>query len=182
MQTPGVSMPHHDLETVFVTVVQAESARLEAYVAAIVGRRDAEEVCQDAIVRAYRALPKFRGDGPIEAWLLRIARSAAIDHVRHSRRRPPLADEMGVDDGSHVVEGGCDDVDLQLLIDALPLDTREALVLTRVMGCSYEEAAAVLDVPVGTVRSRVFRARRQLVAAIEEPATEAGSIAAERSA
>ena len=73
-------------------------------------------------------------------------------------------------------------MDLQLLIDSLPLGTREALVLTRVIGCSYEEAATVLDVPVGTVRSRVFRARRQLVAALEEPMCDAPVVAAERSA
>jgi RNA polymerase sigma-70 factor (ECF subfamily) len=177
-----VLLPDDDLETVFVSVVRAESARMTAYVAAIVGRREAEEVVAEAVARAYRALPSFRGDGPLEAWMLRIARSAAIDHVRRARRRPRTTDEPGVDDEMFTVAGGGADVDLQLLVDALPLDTREALVLTRVMGCSYEEAAAVLDVPVGTVRSRVFRARRQLVAALEESSTPPGSASAERSA
>ena len=160
-----------DLETAFVAVVEAERPKLRTYIAAIVGRGDADEVTQDAFLRAYRALPGFRGDGPLEAWLLRIARSAAIDHVRRSRRRPPTVGIDTLGDGPRgrggdvgpVVAGGEIGVELDMLIANLSADVREAFVLTQVMGCSYEEAARVAEVPTGTIRSRVFRARRDLV-------------------
>ncbi len=155
-----------DLDSVFAAVVDDEWSRLVAYVTAIVGRTDAEDVARDAVVRAYQALGGFEGTGSLEAWLFRVARSAAIDHVRRSRRRPQI-DRDDIDRRDLRVDAGVTgESDLHLLISALDADVREAFVLTQVVGCSYDDAARVLDVPVGTIRSRVHRARRQLMAAL----------------
>jgi len=165
-QTDLVPSSPSDLDSVFATVVDEEWGRLVAYVTAIVGRGDAEDVARDAVLRGYQALGGFEGTGPLEAWLFRVARSAAIDHVRRSSRRPRIDGDQ-FDLREVRAEGGMTgESDLHLLISALGADVREAFVLTQVVGCSYDDAARVLDVPIGTIRSRVHRARRELMAAL----------------
>ena len=146
---------------------QADVWRLASH---LVGRDDADDVTQDAFVRAWRALPAYRGDAAARTWLLAIARRACADHVRSQVRRRRLAGLAGMRDRGTPSRALAADpagaTTVQALVDALPDDRRSAFVLTQVLGCSYDEAAAVCGVPVGTIRSRVARAREQLAAAL----------------
>ena len=146
---------------------QADVWRLASH---LVGRDDADDVTQDAFVRAWRALPAYRGDASARTWLLAIARRACADHVRSQVRRRRLAGLAGMRDRGTPSRALSADpagaTTVQALVDALPDDRRSAFVLTQVLGCSYDEAAAVCGVPVGTIRSRVARAREQLAAAL----------------
>ncbi|GGM44389.1 hypothetical protein GCM10007977_052460 [Dactylosporangium sucinum] len=148
---------------VFVRATQPEVWR---FVAALVGVASADDVTQDTYLRAFRSLPDYAGRASARTWILAIARRACADHVRaavRSRRiearvvaepdRLTAADHAGL----HATSD---------LVAALPAERRVAFVLTQVLGVSYAEAAEIEDVPVGTIRSRVARARADLVAAI----------------
>jgi RNA polymerase sigma-70 factor (ECF subfamily) len=117
-------------------------------------------VVQDTFIRAYRALPRFRGDASGRTWLLVIARRAAADALRTKNRiRRTERQTMPDLDGSLLDTA----LALQSLIDGLDTDRREAFVLTQIVGCSYAEAAAICGVRIGTIRSRVARAREALL-------------------
>ena len=141
--------------------------------------RDPEEaldVVQEAFIKAWRALPQFRGDSQFYTWLYRIAVNAAKNHLVARDRRPP-----GLDFDIQDVENGTTPVQLQELeepesllardelqraifaaVAELPEDLRTALSLCEFDGFSYDEIASVMDCPVGTVRSRIFRAREAI--------------------
>ena len=125
----------------------------------------ADDLTQDTFVRAWRSLPGYRADASGRTWLLAIARRACADAIRsRSRRRRLLnrvAGHAGVIDTT--VDDGSDDVALAELVRGLDAGRREALVLTQIVGCSYAEAAEVCGVPIGTIRSRVARAREDLL-------------------
>jgi RNA polymerase sigma-70 factor, ECF subfamily len=140
---------------------QADVWRLAAH---LVGRDDADDVTQDTFVRAWRALPAFRGDSSARTWLLAIARRACADAIRSRVRRRRLAERAA---SSSPELQGVDPTrvhDVDALVAGLDRDQRDAFVLTQVVGCSYAEAASICGVPVGTIRSRVARARERLVA------------------
>jgi RNA polymerase sigma-70 factor (ECF subfamily) len=140
---------------------QADVWRLARH---LVGPDDADDVTQDTFVRAWRALPAFRGDSSARTWLLTIARRACADAVRRDVRRRRLFERVGRQAGAEAARtdpGG--EHAVAALVDQLPHDQRAAFVLTQVIGCSYAEAADACGVPVGTIRSRVARAREQLV-------------------
>ena len=136
---------------------------------------EVEDVTQEAFIKAYRALPNFRGDSAFYTWLYRIAANAAKNHLVALGRRP-LSD-MALD-GSEVfdVPGRLKDHEspdevimgqqLEMLIsrtiEELPVELRAALTLREFEGLSYEEIADVLECPIGTVRSRIFRAREAI--------------------
>lgn len=132
-------------------------------------RGEEDDLVQDTYLRAFRSMASYRGEAPITAWLLSIARRVCTDHVRHRVRERRLVGALaqGAEDG-WVAASENPTMDL---LDALDPDRREAFVLTQVAGLSYDEAAAVLDCPVGTIRSRVARARADLV--VEVRAAEA---------
>ena len=122
-----------------------------------------QDLVQETYLRALRSLGSYRGDAPVRAWLLSIARNVCADHVRRRQRQRRLIDRvrphpMDAVSPAHV---GIDD-----LLDTLGTDRREAFVLTQLLGLSYEEAAVALDCPIGTVRSRVARARADLLAEV----------------
>jgi RNA polymerase sigma-70 factor (ECF subfamily) len=150
--------------TAFVRATQPEVWRLARH---LVGQDDADEVTQDTYVRAWKALPSFRGDASARTWLLAIARRACADAVRQHTRRRRLRSRVEAQpltlEAPDVTAYGDD---LLALVDGLPEARREAFVLTQVLGCSYDEAARIADVPVGTIRSRVARARESLVEAV----------------
>ncbi|WP_320777492.1 sigma-70 family RNA polymerase sigma factor [Streptomyces sp. CRN 30] len=140
-----------------------------------------DDLAQDTFLRALGSLHGFEGRSSARSWLLAIARRAVVDSHRYAASRPRLSD---VPDWQLVVEraqpGGLpgfdDGIALLDLLAALPDERREAFVLTQLLGLPYEEAAAVSDCPVGTVRSRVARARTTLVdllAAADRPAVPA---------
>ncbi|NNE95963.1 MAG: sigma-70 family RNA polymerase sigma factor [Acidimicrobiales bacterium] len=128
---------------------------------------NADDLAQEVYVRALRSLPRFRNDGSARAWLMTIARNTCADAVRsRSRRRlrisPAELPDPGVPDRSGTVDN-------DLLLAALSPERREAMVLTQLVGLSYADAARVIGVPIGTVRSRVARARGDLLEALREP-------------
>jgi RNA polymerase sigma-70 factor (ECF subfamily) len=148
---------------------------------AIVGRfiRDTDEVAdvtQEAFIKAYKALPKFRGDSQFYTWLYRIAINTAKNYLVSRSRRPANTD-IDVEDAEQFVnndklidqespESSMMTDELAAIIknslNALPEDLRTALTLREFEGMSYEDIAAVMGCPVGTVRSRIFRAREFL--------------------
>jgi RNA polymerase sigma-70 factor, ECF subfamily len=138
---------------------------------------EAEDIAQEAFIKAYRALPQFRGDSAFYTWLYRIAINTAKNAVV-SRDRSPV--EFDLDrsntDESYDMQGRMKDSEtpeglvltdeirstVNAAIDALPEDLRTAIVLRELEGLSYEEIAAAMACPVGTVRSRIFRAREAI--------------------
>lgn len=142
---------------------------------------EALDVAQEAFIKAYRALPKFRGDSAFYTWLYRIAINTAKNHLVAKGRRPPDVD-VTVED-AHYIGGDSDLKDIESpennlyrdeleamvkrVLDRLPEDLRVALTLREFEGLSYEDIANVMDCPVGTVRSRIFRAREAIDKEIE---------------
>jgi RNA polymerase sigma-70 factor (ECF subfamily) len=150
--------------TAFVRATQPEVWRLARH---LVGFDDADEVTQDTYVRAWKALPSFRGDASARTWLLAIARRACADAVRqHTRRRRLRARVEAQPRVTEIGDAAASGDDLLELVEALAPERREAFVLTQVLGCSYDEAARIAGVPVGTIRSRVARAREALLEAL----------------
>jgi len=134
---------------------------------------EVQDVAQDAFIKAYRAIGRFRGDSQFYTWLYRIAANTAKNYLVSRGRRPPGSD-IDAEDAEFLEMGGAlkdgDSPDENLAaeelrdvvertIKSLPEDLRTALSLREYDGLSYEEIAALMDCPVGTVRSRIFRAR-----------------------
>ncbi|MFB7087137.1 sigma-70 family RNA polymerase sigma factor [Streptomyces sp. NPDC056296] len=130
--------------------------------------QSAEDLTQDTFLRALGSLHRFEGRSSARTWLLAIARRAVVDSIRYDSSRPRLA---ATDDWESAVErtqprdlpGFDDGIALADLLAALPDDRREAFVLTQLLGLPYAEAADVSECPIGTVRSRVARARASLI-------------------
>lgn len=137
---------------------------------------EAQDVAQEAFIKAYRALPNFRGDSAFYTWIYRIAINTAKNYLVARNRRPPASD-VDVEDAEFFA--GNDAIhemntpehnllrdELQRTIEAafadLPVDLRTAVTLREIDGLSYEEIAEVMQCPVGTVRSRIFRAREAI--------------------
>jgi len=155
----------------FVRRAQPEVWRLCAHLS---DRDAADDLTQDTFLRAIGALGTFRGESSARTWLLAIARRACADHVRRRIRRRNLLDRVTrrtVITGDEPERTG--EVDLDAAITSLGADRRDAFVLTQMLGLSYEEAAEVCGCPVGTIRSRVSRARADLVAALHDGETAA---------
>ncbi|HEY7222612.1 MAG TPA: sigma-70 family RNA polymerase sigma factor [Micromonosporaceae bacterium] len=129
---------------------------------------DVEDLAQETYLRAMRALTNFDARSTARTWLFAIARRAAADHVRLARRRPRTSPLEALDENSQRARTPQIDetVALRDLLAGLDPQRREAFVLTQVVGLSYDEAAQVCGCPVGTIRSRVSRAREELVAAV----------------
>lgn len=123
-----------------------------------------EDLVQETYLRALRALRSYRGEAPVGAWLFAIARNVCADHVRRRARRTRLVERLRAQPPGTAASGEADT--LEDMLAALPDERREAFVATQVVGLSYAEAAAALGCPVGTIRSRVARARHDLVAMV----------------
>nr|WP_106620445.1 sigma-70 family RNA polymerase sigma factor [Saccharothrix carnea] len=138
----------------------------------------ADDLAQETYARALTSLHRFAGRSSARTWLLVIARRVVVDHIRMAQSRPRLssgADWAQEADRKAADTGFEDTVALNMLLDALDPDRREALVLTQILGLSYAEAAEIAGCPVGTIRSRVARARGDLLRANgDDEATEVG--------
>lgn len=162
--------PHDDAAVeAFVVATQADVWRLCAHLG---DREHADDLAQEVYARALRALPSFRGESPVRSWLFSIVRRVVADDISARQRRrkePPPAVRAVPDHQGEVV--------LARLLDTLDEDRRQAFVLTQLLGYSYADAADAVGCPVGTIRSRVARAREDLVRMIrpvaERPAEPA---------
>lgn len=137
---------------------------------------DVADVAQEAFIKAYRALPGFRGESAFYTWLYRIAVNSAKNYLVASGRKPPAsdidADDAEFYDGSDALKEGDSPEKLLLTeeirtvvfntIEMLPDELRTAITLRELEGLSYEEIADVMGCPIGTVRSRIFRAREAI--------------------
>ncbi len=139
-------------------------------------RREVEDVTQEALIKAYRAIGGFRGESAFYTWLYRIAVNTAKNYLESQGRRPPGSDvEI---EGAELIESGEGLRDqatperqmltneiattVHRVLEHLPPDLRTAITLREIEGMSYEEIAEVMDCPIGTVRSRIFRAREAI--------------------
>ena len=137
---------------------------------------DAADMSQEAFIKAYNSLSSFRGDSKFSVWLYRIVSNVCLDYLRSRTRKPTVSLSTENDDGEEVELDIADEsqspellLDRSLTRDAvrrglasLPPDHREILLLREIQGLSYEEIAAALDLEAGTVKSRIFRARKKL--------------------
>lgn len=137
---------------------------------------EALDVAQEAFIKAYRALPNFRGESAFYTWLYRIAINTAKNYLVARSRRPPDTDVDVAD--AHYIEGDSELKDIESpenslyrdelervvkeTLNQLPEDLRVALTLREFEGMSYEDIAGIMDCPIGTVRSRIFRAREAI--------------------
>ncbi len=184
----GVSARMSDQESDLVMVKRVQQGDKNAFnvlvckyqnkVASLIARyvnnpSDVADVAQEAFIKAYRALPGFRGESAFYTWLYRIAVNCAKNHLTALGRKPPTRDVDAQD--AEYYDGGealrsistpenvlmSDEIKQVIFntIDNLPDDLKTAITLREIEGMSYDEIAIVMDCPVGTVRSRIFRAR-----------------------
>jgi len=157
-------------------------AKYQRRLARLISRfvRDAsevEDVTQDAFIKAYRSLPTFRGESAFYTWLYRIGINTAKNYLLGLKRRPPTSTQFDSDEAEGFEDGGLlhevNTPENELMskqvvsvvnssLDELPDDLRTALTLREIEGLSYEEIADVMNCPIGTVRSRIFRAREAI--------------------
>ena len=149
----------------FERLVELHQPRLFTLAARLLGSEaDAADALQETLLRAWLALPRFRGEAQLSTWLYRICLNAV--HDQRERRRPTEELEEAADQVDRIVQAELSG-DLQRALASLDEDFRAAVVLYDVLGCSYSEAAELLGVAEGTVKSRIFRGRRELAATLE---------------
>ena len=142
---------------------------------------EAQDIAQETFIKAYRALPRFRGDSAFYTWIYRIAINTAKNHLVANSRRP-VDQQMDLQDPEqYEMNARLKNVDtpesmlltdeiqatVEAAIQELPEELRTAIVLRELEGMSYEEIAAAMDCPVGTVRSRIFRAREAITGRLQ---------------
>ena len=140
----------------------------------VINADDADDATQIALIAIVRALPSFDGRSKFSTWVYRIATNAALDEVRRIRRRATPHDDqtfasIPVADGSAAVDA---QLDISAALGQIPEEFRVALVLRHIADLEYDEIAVILEIPVGTVRSRLSRGRAQLSALLGNPSSE----------
>lgn len=140
---------------------------------------EVEDVCQEAFIKAYRALPSFRGDSAFYTWLYRIGINTAKNYLVSQGRRAPTSTSFDAEEAESFEDASqLRDINtpeslllskqigqtVNSAMESLPEELRTAIVLREIDGMSYEEIASMMDCPIGTVRSRIFRAREAVAA------------------
>ncbi|MBR8642791.1 sigma-70 family RNA polymerase sigma factor [Streptomyces tuirus] len=156
----------------FIRALHVDVLRYVAYLSA--DPQSADDLTQETFIRALGSLHRFEGRSSARAWLLSIARRAVIDDFRRAASRPRLSDSHDWRRAAELAQpvdlpGFEEGIALLDLLATLPDERREAFILTQVVGLPYAEAADVTDCPIGTVRSRVARARATLLDLLSEP-------------
>lgn len=162
----------------FEALVRRYEARIVTFVQALTGNAaDAEDVAQEVFVRAHRALGRFRGDSLFRTWLYTIAGNAARSHYAARARRQPVWEDSGADATlAFDPPDPAPDVETTLgrrqaierALAELPEDLRTAVLLRDVHGLEYKEIAEAMNIPMGTVESRIFRGRQRLRKALQD--------------
>jgi RNA polymerase sigma-70 factor, ECF subfamily len=159
-------------QTAFADVVNSLQTDVQRFCAGCVNWTEAADLAQETFLRAWKSLDTFRGESNGRAWLFGVARNVVADHVRRSARRGSIRKFHAIPDetGAGLVEqtDATEHFALLALIGSLPDEQRQAFVLTQLVGLSYEEAAESMSVAVGTIRSRVARARAHLIGALAQ--------------
>ncbi len=165
----------------FDLLVRKYQHRIFALISRYVRDQDeVQDVAQEAFIKAWRALPRFRGDSAFYTWLYRIAVNTAKNHLVSLGRRPPGSDIDAEEAEQFIGAEGLQDIGtpesnlmsqeleavIHQAINGLPQELKTAVTLREFEGLSYEDIAAVMECPVGTVRSRIFRAREAIEQAI----------------
>ncbi|MCR6487885.1 RNA polymerase sigma factor SigC [Amycolatopsis sp. OK19-0408] len=163
----------HGDQRAFEAWVRGTQADVWRFVAHLAGSGVADDLTQETYARAVTALARFAGRSSARTWLLSIARRVVVDHFRARSARPRTHGQdweaAAEAESARRVSAGFEDlVEAGLLLEGLDPERREAIVLTQLLGYSYAEAAEVCDCPIGTVRSRVARAREELLTARDE--------------
>lgn len=150
----------------FEVLCRALQSDVSRYCRALAGDDElAADAAQDTFLRLVGAIRRWRGDAPVRVYTLVLARRAVAAAIQRQRRH---RDRIAADaDPDRSLASPAGAVELTQLVDALPVDLRRAFVLTQVIGLPYESAADTEDCPIGTIRSRVFRARERLAAALQ---------------
>jgi RNA polymerase sigma-70 factor (ECF subfamily) len=146
----------------FTELVRRHERRVFAVAMRMLGREeDALDATQDALITVYRKVGQFRGESAFTTWLHRITINACYDILRKQARQPMLEREQGppVEDHAAAVAGG---IDAAQALQEVPEDFRAVLILADVHDLPYEEIAEILEIPIGTVKSRVYRGRISL--------------------
>jgi len=164
----------------FERLVEKYHRRLLRLLARMVrNQEDIEDIAQETFIKAYRALPSFRGDAAFYTWLYRIGVNTAKNHLAsRGKHLPAVSEQMFDEDDEQDERFAVEDINTpesELLskqvayavneaIEALPVELRTAITLREMEGLSYEEIATAMNCPIGTVRSRIFRAREAIAA------------------
>ena len=164
-------------KTAFDLLVRKYQHRIGAVIGRFVhDHSETQDVAQESFIRAYRAIGNFRGDSQFYTWLYRIAVNTAKNHLVAMKRRPPTSDVEAEDAEHYAGSQRMHDTatperellkeeiarEVSATVAALPEELRQAITLREVEGLSYEEIAETMDCPIGTVRSRIFRAREAI--------------------
>ncbi|WP_329060914.1 sigma-70 family RNA polymerase sigma factor [Amycolatopsis sp. NBC_01480] len=162
----AVAARHGDPQAMgaFIAAGQRQVRSLCAY---LVDEVSADDLAQETYLRVFRALPAFRQESSARTWLLAIARRVCMDELRlRTRRRRQETLVAGPADAEPDRSRDTDQVEVREVLGHLPPARRDAFVLTQMLGLSYEDAARICECPVGTIRSRVARARVDLIEAL----------------
>lgn len=155
-------------QAAFTLLVQTTQRDVTRFLGTLAQRREVEDLTQETFLRAFRALPAFAGRSTVRTWLFAIAKRVAADALRRASRRPYIVATSDWQSAADVTAVRFEEEHaLQDLIAGLAPERREAFVITQIAGLSYAEAAEICGCPVGTIRSRVARAREDLVAAMD---------------
>ncbi|HEU0196811.1 MAG TPA: RNA polymerase sigma factor RpoE [Nevskiaceae bacterium] len=180
VDTQLVERAQHGDKRAFEMLVRKYQHRIVQLVSRMVGEADAPDVAQETFIKAYRAMAGFRGQSAFYTWLYRIGINTAKNHLV-SRNRRPANQDIDIDDAEqygHTEQLSDNDTPEALVltqelkqkvaqaIHDLPTDLRRAITLRELEGLSYEEIAGVMSCPIGTVRSRIFRAREAVDAVV----------------
>ena len=169
---------HGDTECFSLLVAEYEKKAFNVAMQMVGDREDAQDLAQEAFIKAYTSLNSFRGDSRFSSWLYRILANVCLDFKRRQARRPSRSLTMEDDDGDPVdLEIADESQSPQALLerkltrdavrrglDTLPAEQRQILLLREIQGLSYEEIGDVMGLEPGTVKSRIFRARKKLCA------------------
>lgn len=150
-------------QTAVAALVNHAMDEVWRYCAASIGVDRADDAAQETFIRAVKSLPRFRGEASARTWLLKIARCACIDDIRARTRHQRVVDKLSAQPFDEVAADVRHPPELTEALQFLSADQREAFVLTQVIGLPYEQAAELVDCPIGTIRSRVARARGALI-------------------